>query len=294
MAVAGAAGIAVVVVGPALAGSLALLIAACVLLGFLNGMLDVAMNVNGVAVELRLGRPILGGLHALFSAGVLTGALVAAAAAGVDPEAHLAGVGAAGLLATAVAARGLERGDARAGGPAFARPSRALLGLGAIAFAALLCEGAVADWSAIHLRETLGASATVAPLGLAAFSVTMIAGRLTSDRIVARIGTRTYVRAGGALAGAGLLTAALVPDTGVAIAGFVVAGAGLAGLFPLTVRAAGDAPRIAAVSTAGYAGLVTGPPVVGALAEAASLRASLAVILGVLSVTIILLARAAR
>ena len=290
----GAVACALAVVPPALAGSLLALVAACAALGYANGTLDVSMNVQGVAVEQRLGRPVLGTLHALFSAGMLGAALGAALAAGVDPAVHLAAVGVLALLVTGLVAPRLQRGDAAAGGPAFARPSWALAGLGAIAFAGLLCEGAVADWSAVHLRETLGASEAVAPLGLAAFSATMIAGRLTADRITAAIGAAAHVRAGGALAFAGLLLGALAPSGAVAIAAFAVAGIGLSGMFPLVVRAAGAAPRIAAVSTAGYAGLVTGPPLVGAVAEATSLRASLAAVLGALALGVMVLSVAVR
>ena len=286
----GAAGCALAVVAPALAGSLAALVAACVVLGYANGTLDVAMNVQGVAVERALGRPILGRLHAAFSVGMLA----AGALAGVLPRlSALFGVAIAGLVVTALVAPRLQRGDARTG-PAFARPSRALAGLGAIAFAALLCEGAVADWSAVHLRETLGASAAVAPLGLTAFALSMTIGRLFGDRLASALRATTLVRGGGALAAAGLLLAALAPAPAVAVAGFVVAGAGLSGVFPLVVRASGGAASIAAVSTSGYAGLVAGPPLVGALAEASSLRTALAVVLATLAASIVCLGRSVR
>ncbi len=201
-------------------------------------------------------------------------------------------MGVAALVVVVLVAPHLQRGDANIGGPAFARPSRALAALGAIAFAALLCEGSVADWSAVHLKETLGASTSVAPLALAAFSVTMIIGRLTSDQLVERIGSTTLTRAGGLIAALGLLLGALAPDPATAIAGFFIAGIGLSSLFPLAIRQAGDAPGIAAVSSLGYAGLVTGPPLIGAIAELTNLRAALAVTLGVLAATIVAMAGA--
>lgn len=288
----GAVGCCAAVVGPAVAGSLALLVLSCAVLGFFNGTLDVAMNVQGVTVENTLGRPILSRLHALFSVGMLTAAVTASAlsSAGARLSAHLAGVAVAGLAVTALAARHLRRGDAQPG-PVFARPSRALAALGAIAFAALLCEGAVADWSAVHLHDTLGLATGPAALGLAAFALSMTVGRLLGDRLAAALEPATHMRAGAALAAAGLVTAALAPGAGVAIAAFAVAGLGLSSLFPVVVRAAGSAPNIAAVSSAGYTGLVAGPPLIGAVAEATSLRAALAVILGALSAAIVVLAR---
>ncbi|MEA2124413.1 MAG: hypothetical protein QOI80_1195, partial [Solirubrobacteraceae bacterium] len=269
------------------------LVAACLLLGYGNGTLDVAMNVQGVTVERAAGRPILSGLHAAFSFGALAGAGLASALSGaITPLGALAGVAAVGLVVTLAAAPHLRPGDAhRTGG--LARPTRALARLGAIAFAALLCEGAVADWSAVHLHETLGASRGAAALGLATFSLSMAVGRLLGDRVTSALGERRQMRAGGGLAAVALLLAALAPTTGTAIAAFALAGLGLSALFPLVIRAAGSAPSIAAVSTAGYVGLVTGPPLIGAVAEATSLRASLAVVLGTLAAVIVVIATSA-
>jgi predicted MFS family arabinose efflux permease len=307
VAVGGAVLCAVAVIGPGLAGALGWLVAATILLGVATGALDVAMNVHGAAVERAGGRPILSRLHAVFSLGVLAGSGVAGAvaAAGVGVRPHLVIVAALGVVAAAVVAPRLGPGERprqavaapalRAEAhPIFARPTRALAGAGAIAFCVLLCEGAVADWSAVHLRDDVELGAGAATLGLAAFSVAMVVGRLAGDRVSIRLGARRHVRFGGALAAGGLLLAALAHTAVPAVAGFAVAGLGLSALFPLVVRAAaatpGPAAAIAAVSTAGYVGLVAGPPAVGALAQATSLRASLAIILGTLCLVTILLA----
>ena len=136
--------------------------------------------------------------------------------------------------------------DAAAGGPAFARPSKALASLGAIAFCVLLAEGAIGDWSAIHLADTLSASEGTAVAGLAAFSATMAIGRLLGDRITQRLGNLAHLRGGALVAAAGIVVAATAPTVAVAVAGFALAGIGLSALFPLMVRAAsergGDAP----------------------------------------------------
>jgi MFS family permease len=121
------------------------------------GSLDVSMNLHGVTVERRYGRPILAGFHAAFSFGGLAGAGVGAlaAGAGLDARAHLA------LAAAAAAAIGLAwsrrflpgSADAAArSDPVFAWPPRRLWALGALAFACLLIEGASADWSGVYLK----------------------------------------------------------------------------------------------------------------------------------------------
>jgi MFS family permease len=301
---AGALLVSAAIVAPAFAGTFGALVLSTAAIGFSAGVLDVTMNMQGVAVERRLPRPILSGLHAAYSIGMLGGALAAgaAAAAGWSPRTHLLLVGVLCALVTLASARALLPAgiDAAAHAPAFARPSRALAGLGAIAFCVLLTEGAIGDWSAIHLAETLAASEGTAVAGLAAFAGTMTIGRLFGDRITQRLGSVAHLRGGALVAAFGIVVAAIAPSVPVAVAGFACAGIGLSALFPLMVRAASDrggdspGPAIAAVSTAGYGGLVTGPPLVGFVAEATSLRVALAAILGLLCLTAAALASTAR
>ena len=189
--------------------------------------------------------------------------------------------------------------DASARGPAFARPSKGLAVLGAVAFCVLLAEGAIVDWSAIHLAQTLAASEAAAVAGLAAFSATMTLGRLLGDRITRRLGDETHCAAARSSPPPGPSWRG-PPSVPVAVAGFALTGIGLSALFPLMVRAAADragdaaGPAIAAVSTVGYGGFVTGPPLIGFVAEATSLRFALAAILGLLRLTAAALASAAR
>jgi MFS family permease len=161
------------------------------------------------------------------------------------------------------------------------RPPRALLPLGILAFAGLLVEGAAGDWSAVYLRDELGASAGTAALGFTAFSVTMVAGRLAGDRLVQRFGPAAVVRAGGAVAAGGFAIALLVAHPAAAFAGLACLGAGLSALVPIVFRAGAAMPGIApglalaAVSTTGYLGFMAGPPLIGALAELSGLPTAL-------------------
>jgi hypothetical protein len=275
----------VAVVLPALATDLGTLLLAVTVVGAANGVLDIAMNAQGVAVERAAGRRLFSSLHAAFSFGALAGGGIAAAAAaaGVDPLPHLAVNAAVGAGLAVVLARGLVRDEGSAEGPRFARPSRRLAALGAIAFCALLAEGSVYDWSGVYLSTETGAAAGLAPLGLAAFSLTMAVGRLAGDRAAEQLGGGPTVRAGALVAAAGLGLALVQAEPAAAIAGFAVMGIGLSVVFPLTLRAAGihgatAGPALAAVSTVGYAGFLAGPPVIGLLADAASLRAALSVV----------------
>jgi MFS family permease len=170
----------------ALAPSLALLALGFLAIGAAAGATDVAMNAQGVAVERAYGRSILSSLHGMFSLGGMSGALVAAVVigGGVPLAVHMAAVAGVALPVGLLASLALlpASHDARGGGPSFALPSRGLLVLGAIAFCALLTEGAIGDWSAVYMTMSLGSPGEVAALAFAAFQLTMAAGRFAGDR----------------------------------------------------------------------------------------------------------------
>jgi MFS family permease len=145
-----------------------------------------------------------------------------------------------------------------------------------------MSEGAAADWSAVYVDRDLAASAAVAGLAYAAFSVTMVAGRLVGDRLTERFGPALLVRCGALVAAVGMAAALLAGTPVAALAGFAALGAGLSIVIPQVFRAAaatGDSgPALATVSTIGYTGFLAGPPLIGALAELTSLPTALGVL----------------
>jgi MFS family permease len=273
------------IVLPALAVDVPTLALATFVVGAANGVLDIAMNVQGLAVERLAGRRMFNSFHAAFSFGALAGAGAAgaAAAAGLEPLPDLAIVAAVAAAVAVVASRSLPPATAepRAPGPRLARPSSRLAVLALIAFCVLLAEGAMFDWSGIYLRREADVAVGLAPAGLAAFNLAMGFGRLGADRLAARFGSAAVGRAGALLAALGLEAALVTGTPAGAITGFAVMGLGLAPVFPLALRAAGyDAavagPAVAAVSTLGYTGFLVGPPAIGALAEVIGLPGALA------------------
>ena len=290
-------------VPPSLSPNLPLLALSLMLLGAANGALDVSMNAQAVAIEKEYGKPIMSSFHAAFSVGGLAGAigggLIASLGVGVTP--HFLGVAVAIALGVIVARRAMLPAEVDAGGseggPAFARPTRALLGLGVISFCALLGEGAVGDWSAVYLKSSLGTGPGFAAAGYAAFSLMMVAGRITGDRLTGYLGPARLVRLGGAVAAVGLGLSLAVGHPLVALAGFASAGAGFSIVFPLALSAAGrtkgtaPGPALAAVSTLGYTGFLAGPPIIGFLAQLLDLGAALYVVV-LLSAAIVPLAGA--
>lgn len=286
----------------ALAPNLPLLVAALAVLGAGNSFLDVSMNAHAARVELEYGRPIFAGFHAFWNIGGLAGSGVAALMAvwHVPPAAHFSGAGAALLVAALWAAtRFLPGADQGQGGRAFALPSRVLLPLGVIAFCGFVAEGTVNDWSAVYLSDVTEASAAFASLGYFVFSITMIAVRLKTDRLVMRVGAVLFIRVVTLVTVIGLAVLIAVPVPAVALVGFAVVGLGVGGIVPLAwsvaSRKQAHAPgqAIAAVAACGYFGFLTGPVIIGALSGWIGLRPALGAVV-LLTAAIYFLAPAMR
>ena len=274
---------------PVLAPSAALAAVALFLFGGLNATLDVAMNAQGAELEQRMARPIMSSFHGCFSLGGLAGAGAAAALLSWGMSVHAHVLLTAALSATVVVAvsRGLLPSSSQLSDvkPHFVLPSRALLGLGALTFAALLIEGAMADWSAVFLHRQRGFDAGEAALGFAAFSLSMAAARFGGDALAHRLGVAALVRASALICLIGLSLALYVPQAALSVAGFALVGLGMANLIPVLFSAAARSrpsdpgAGIAAVATTGYLGFIAGPPVIGVVADWIGLTASLSLLM---------------
>ncbi|WP_437930603.1 MFS transporter [Sorangium sp. So ce291] len=272
---------------PALASNLLELTIALVAMGLAGGALNLAVNAQGTAVERAYGRPIFASFHGLYSLGGLAGAALGGAliGRGVPTLAHLAATGAAiAALAWWATRHALFVVAAPEAGPAAAgsRPGlRALAPIGVIAFCVLVGEGAVADWSAVYLRDVVGTSPAAAAAGYAVFSIAMTSGRLVGDRLDAALGPRRLVYLGGLASALGLGLALAAPGFWTVLIGFAGVGAGSSVVFPIALRAAshgggpGSDAAMAAVSTAGFLGFLMGPPLIGLTASYVSLRGAL-------------------
>ena len=254
--------------------------------GFVFGAGDVAMNAQGVTVERKLGKPIMGSLHGYFSLGALAGAGTSAGAAslgvGLEENLSLIAIVAPGLVVWAntgyIADEPVPVQKPSTRKSRFSLPARALWPLGIIAFCAAVGEGAMADWGALYIHDQLGSGEGVAAAGFAAFSTTMLLGRFACDRLVVRYGAARVVTIGAVISALGLIGGLIPGTTTAAVIGFAVMGIGLAPGFPVIYSAAGSVPGIpsgrgvAAVATIGYTGFLAGPPILGLLARYSSIR----------------------
>jgi MFS family permease len=280
--------LAVTLIGPGLAGTLPSLATSLFVLGTTSGIMDVAINTNAVGVERGVGRPIMSGIHGLWSAGLLVGSAIGAGAAaiGLAPSAHFAIVAGAFGLASVCTLQMLmpdEHGDGvERRGTGHPLRSRRVVLLGLIGFSCFLIEGSAMDWSALYLRESLGASAFAAAFAVVAFSVGMMTSRFAGDWLSFRLGAATLVRAGGFGAAASLAIGLILHEPAVAIASFVLVGASVASVVPTAFSAAGNTfvgpgTALGWVVTISYLGSVLGPAAIGLTADLVGLRIALVI-----------------
>jgi MFS family permease len=285
---------------PGLAGSVPQLVLALALVGLASGAVDVVINVAASNVETSGGPRVMQVAHALFSAGFLVAAVAVGLArgAGAGPLPILAGIAALALVAAA-----LNRGYPdvpRVVSPRRVTFSRRLLVLGLLCALAFVIEGGIEGWSALFLETELQASPAVGGLGPGCFAAAMVAGRLAGQRLELRLGDRRLLACGAATAAVGLCLAAIAPAVPFALLGFALGGAGVSvaapALFGAAGRGASDSERgsaVASVTTISYLGFLAGPPLIGAVSGAVSLRAGIA-LLGAIALLLAVSAAGAR
>ena len=287
-----------------LAPNTILLGAAVLIFGVFYGGMDVTMNSWAAEVEQHLGRPVMASFHAMWSLGAGAGAgigfLAARAEWSYTAQFVLSGLGLALLLGPFIAAPWASRqSEPDASDPIFALPRGLLFLVGIVALAAGLGEGAMADWSAVFLHDVVGTDQSRAALGYAVYSVTMVAMRLCVDGLVARAGPIAVARVSGLSAALGLALVAGIATFPAALIGFVLMGIGYAAIVPLAFsRAAADphvppGQAIASVATFAYGAILLGPPSIGLIAEASSLRLAF-LLLGGFAILIAILAPVLR
>lgn len=279
--------LAVTVVLPSLANSLVALCIALLLVGAASGSADVAINAEVSAIEADTGARLMPLAHAMFSAGVIVGAL----ASGLARQLGAGRVGVLGGAAVvlAVAAWANRHPPARvvASRPAKRKLRKALVAIGLVCAVAFVVEGALEGWSALFLERELDAPPAISALGPGGFAIGMVAGRLSAQRLHRYWSDAKLLAGGACLSILGLLAVSASGLAALAIIAFVVAGAGVSFAAPTLFGAAGrtapEAERgtaVATVTTLGYLGFLVGPAIVGGVAQAVGLRASFVVLAG--------------
>ncbi len=262
-----------------------------IVFGAAAGSIDVAMNIQAIAVERQGNRPVMSGFHGLYSVGGMVGAAGATALLGLGatPFVETLCVAGAMLVALLYASPNLLADGEATNGPVFVRPHGIVLLIGALAFSVFLTEGAVLDWSGVFLTSVRGMAPSYAGLGYAAFALTMTIGRLTGDRIVQRFGNLRVIALGALCAALGFGIATLAPSWPFTLAGYALVGAGCSNIAPVLFTSAGRQTlmphqlAVSAITTLGYAGILAGPAAIGFISHMTSLTTAF------LCVTVLLL-----
>jgi MFS family permease len=244
------------------------------------GSLDVAMNLHAVDVEHVSEKPLMSGFHALFSVGGFLGSGIVTAllSRGIAPS--LSTVLSSGILVLLilVAIPRMLSNQEKTNQPLFAVPRGVVLVIAIFAAISFLVEGALLDWSALLLVGEHLVSAVHGGLGYMLFSIAMTFSRFVGDGIVARFGNRIVLTLGGMTAVLGLCGLLLAPVAWIGLVSFVFVGLGAANIVPILFRLAGTQhamPKglaVAALTTAGYAGMLTGPAAIGFLSKGIGLH----------------------
>ncbi|WP_445170459.1 MFS transporter [Mycolicibacterium sp. Dal123E01] len=308
VAIAGSVVLAVFALAAGLAPSGATLAAALFCAGAADSVTDVAQNVHGLRLQREYGRFIINSLHAVWSSGAVLGGLIGAGAIylGIPRAVQLSVSGvvfsAVCLIGYRFLLPGPDHDEPAAQHESLAlRPGRTvylvLAALVALAIAGAVVEDAGSSWATLYLRDSLSAPAALAAMGYVAMIGFQFIGRVFGDRMVDRWGQRAVARVGGLIIAVGMATALAFPSVPGTIAGFAAAGFGCATLIPGAMHAADELPGLrpgtglTVLSWLMRVGFLGSPIIVGAIADAVSLR------MGLLSVVVaglaaVLLARA--
>ncbi|MDQ6614682.1 MAG: MFS transporter [Actinomycetota bacterium] len=273
-------------------GSLATFFVAFLLWGFCQGMLDVSMNTQAIAVERFAARVLMPGFHGSWSTGALVGAVTGAVAVGLGlslseqllvlaaPCLLIVGWLTTWMIPDGRAGNDRESSQRTPGGHGGVLQG-AVIVLGGIACADMLCEGAAADWAAVYLRNSLHTAPLVAALAYAIYALAMLTVRLSGNRLFTRVAAHRLLPMLAAIASLGFAAGLVIARPVSVLVGFALLGAGLGGVVPIILSAAGavdnvDTGRaVAAVAGFGWAGYVAGPVLIGEIASSTTLHTAL-------------------
>jgi MFS family permease len=290
-----------------LANSEYILIMCLIIFGFFGNFCNISVNTQGVTIESLYDKPIMASFHGGWSLAGLTGASIGLlmTVLHIQPFYHFV------IIATLVVIGFItnykylqpdlkkEKSKEELEAKKKTKPESFLYLLGLVAFCGMAAEGAMSDWSGLYLKDVVGISESLAPMGLTAYMITMATGRFFIDKATQKWGRQRVIQCGGLLISAGLFLSVAYPHPVVTLLAFMIIGLGTAGIVPSVYSIAGQKTKISTgmaltiVSSVSFLGFLMGPPLIGYISHATNLRISYAVI-GLFGICIIILASKIR
>ena len=280
---------------PLIAPDQALLMGALAFMSASISILELGLNLVADEVEKREKKIIMSKAHGFWSLGLMTGTAIGALAAGfrIEPVVSIIVISIVVMPLALLIARGLPRTESAADETPgkITLPHPILLGICLYVFGTTLTEGAVADWSAIYMRDVFGSHPGIGGLAVTAFSLTVALTRLAGDRLKLTFGPAALARTLAVIGVAGVVLVVFAPSEVLGVGGFVLVGIGAAVAFPLGVTAAVAAPgrnaasNVATLSFVALTGFLVGPLLIGGITQNWGIRAGLGVLFPMLALS---------
>ena len=296
----GLIGLAGIGIGSSWVSSYALTVIAIICAGAGNGIADVAMNVEGAAVEKAVSRNIMPWFHAFWSLGTVTGAglsaLMSFLGVGIAPHTIAMALVMAPVLwivsrvitddRGSVSEEGVSQRSTLADRLRVWKEPRTLA-IGIIALGMAFAEGSANDWLALAIVDGRDQTNAVGALWFGFFTLGMMTGRIGGVYLLDKFGRVPVLQWSAAMAVAGLALVILVEQPVLSGLGALMWGLGSSLGFPVGMSAAADNPegsaaRVSAVATVAYGAFLIGPPLIGGLGESIGILAALWVVVGVI------------
>ena len=252
------------------------------------GLIDAAVNMQGILFEQRHNQQALNLFHALYSGGSLVLSIIAAIAASAALKAEVFFPCVAGLfVAIGIFSKPGLLADHKKAEDKEAKPASErkipffVIVCGLLTLLAYSSEGSVAEWGPLYIVEEKDAPIALGALVYGVFSAMSFIGRLFADPIRKKVGSFVPIRIGLVVGLCGMLTVLFAQSAYLCLFGYALMGIGLAPVVPTLFSLAGSVPGISpqrassTVAFLAYGGLLSVPPCIGYLAHISSLRSAL-------------------
>jgi len=258
------------------------LVIAVILYAFTTRIFNISVNTQGLTLQKQYDKKIIGSFHGYWSMGGIAGILFSTLFLSLNYKlhTHFAVVGVVMLLITLYSYQFLLKGDRSTTGNKLIlnKPDPYILYLGIVVFLCAICEGGMFDWSGIYFQQVV--KVEIFTYGYLIFMTFMAISRFLSDTIISRFGMpKTYIMSSVCIV-SGVTLAITLPSFWTAMAGFSMVGFGTASIIPMSYALAGASKKyspgmaISIIATYSITGTLLGPPLIGYIAQALSLRAS--------------------
>ncbi|MDB4905213.1 MAG: ybjJ 1 [Mucilaginibacter sp.] len=256
--------------------------------GSARNLMTLSINTQGVAVQALYSKSIMATFHGIWSMAGFAGAAVGLLMVyfNVAPAYHFTIVSVLLTIASLYFIKDTvyQKPIPQSRKPVFSLPDKHLLKFSLICFACMACENTMYDWSALYFQKEVNPDKTIATAAFVIYLVAMTTGRFFGDRLVTKSGIKKVLKYSGLFIFCGLFIAVVLPFTVTAGLGYILVGFGVSCIVPMIFSLAGKSKNmssssaLASISTVGYLGFVLVPPMVGYIAQAASLRWSFGII----------------